>query len=104
MVHAAPEAPIGQVSRERRRALLRALLDLELPVAGPRGWNLAEVTAGGVPLAEVDHRTFASRRAAGLYLVGEILDCDGLIGGFNFQWTWAGGYLAGRALARDGRP
>jgi hypothetical protein len=88
------------VTREERRALLAGLTELELPVAGPRGWNLAEVTAGGVPVDEIDPRTMESRRVPGLFLVGEILDVDGRIGGFNFQWAWSGGHVAGRAVAR----
>ena len=50
------------------------------------------MTAGGVPLEEIDFRTMESRKTPGLYLAGEILDCDGRIGGFNFQWAWATGY------------
>lgn len=89
--------PAGQLSREARRTLLHALTALVLPVTQQRGWNYAEVTAGGVPLNEIDYRTLQSRKVPGLYLAGEILDCDGRIGGFNFQWAWATGYLAGRA-------
>jgi predicted flavoprotein YhiN len=59
------------------------------------------VTAGGVPMSEVNFRTMESRKTPGLYLAGEMLDVDGRIGGFNFQWAWATGYLAGRA-AGDG--
>jgi len=92
---------LAQLSRDARRALVHALTALALPVAGPRGWNYAEVTAGGVPLTEIDYRTMQSRKAPGLYLAGEILDCDGRIGGFNFQWAWATGYLAGAAVARS---
>ncbi len=95
----APTLAIGQLPREDRRRLVHALTALELPVVRDRGWNYSEVTAGGVPLSEVDHRTLASKRAIGLYLIGEMLDCDGRIGGFNFQWAWATGYLAGRAAA-----
>jgi predicted Rossmann fold flavoprotein len=91
----------GQLSRDARRALVHALTDLVLPVAQPRGWNYAEVTAGGVPLAEIDYRTMQSRKVPGLYLAGEILDCDGRIGGFNFQWAWSSGHLAGTAAARS---
>ncbi|HSI34713.1 MAG TPA: aminoacetone oxidase family FAD-binding enzyme, partial [Tepidisphaeraceae bacterium] len=94
-----PVTPLGQLSRDARRALVHALTALPLPVVGHRGWNYAEVTAGGVPLNEVDFRTMASRKVPGLYLAGEVLDCDGRIGGFNFQWAWATGYLAGRAAA-----
>ncbi len=89
----------GQLPREQRRKLIHALTSFELPVTGDRGWDFAEVTAGGVPLHEIDYRTLESRRVPGLYLIGEMLDCDGRIGGFNFQWAWATGYLAGHAAA-----
>ena len=67
-------------------------------MTGACGWNYAEPTAGGVTLDEIDPATMASRKCDGLYLVGEILDVDGRIGGFNFQWAWSSGYVAGRAL------
>jgi len=92
-----PAATLSQLPRAPRRALVHALTAFVLPVERERGWNFAEVTAGGVPLAEIDYRSMASRKMPGLYLVGELLDCDGRIGGFNFQWAWATGYLAGRA-------
>ena len=95
-----PATPAGQLSRESRRILVHTLTALPLPVLRPRGWEYAEVTAGGVPLAEIDYRTMESRKAPGLHLVGEILDCDGRIGGFNFQWAWATGYLAGMAAGK----
>jgi len=104
LVHLAgvePATPIARLTRDERRRVVHGLTELALPVERPRGWNYAEVTAGGVPLAEVDRRSFASRLVPGLHLVGEMLDCDGRIGGFNFQWAWATGHLAGRAIARD---
>jgi predicted Rossmann fold flavoprotein len=94
-----PSTRLADLGRAPRQALAAAVTGLRLPVTGPRGWDHAEVTAGGVPLAEVDYRTLASRRCPGLYLAGEILDVDGHIGGFNFQWAWATGHLAGRAAA-----
>jgi len=95
-----PAIAAGQLPRDRRRRLVQALTAFDLPIAGDRGWDHAEVTAGGVPLGEIDYRTMESRRVPGLYLIGEMLDCDGRIGGFNFQWAWATGYLAGRAAAQ----
>lgn len=89
----------GQLTKDRRTALVRTLTGLTLPVVRDRGWNYAEVTAGGVPLSEVNFRTMESKLVPGLYLVGEMLDCDGRIGGFNFQWAWATGFIAGRAVA-----
>lgn len=94
-----PTIPLRQLAREGRRRLVHALTNFPLPIERERGWNFAEVTAGGVPLQEIDYRTMASRKVPGLYLIGEMLDCDGRIGGFNFQWAWATGYLAGRAAA-----
>lgn len=92
------DTPMSSLTREDRHALVRALLDWPLPVLESRGYNFAEVTAGGVPLSEVDPATLASRRCPGLYLAGEILDVDGRIGGFNFQWAWSSGWVVGKAL------
>lgn len=92
---------MGQLPREARRTLVHALTGLDLRVARDRGWNYAEVTAGGVPLEEVDPGTMGSRVAEGLYLVGEVLDCDGRIGGFNFQWAWSTGFVAGTAAGKS---
>jgi predicted Rossmann fold flavoprotein len=87
--------PIGKMTREQRRRAIRSLVELPLPVTRDRGFDYAEVTAGGVPLSEVDVSTMRSRVCEGLYLCGEILDVDGKIGGYNFQWAWASGRLAG---------
>jgi len=94
-----PKTAVAQVPRKDRDRLLAVLTKFNLLVSHDRGWNYAEVTAGGVPLEEIDFRTMESRLAPGLYLIGEILACDGRIGGFNFQWAWATGFLAGRAVA-----
>lgn len=91
--------PIAQLPREARRSLSHALGALPLPVVGDRGFTHAEVTAGGVPLEEVELATMASRRVPGLYLCGEVLHVDGRIGGYNFQWAWCTGRLAGIAAA-----
>ena len=89
----------NQLPRDLRRRVLEWLLEQDLPVTGDRGFEHAEATAGGVPLDEVRLATMESRRAAGLHLCGELLDVDGRIGGFNFQWAWASGAVAGRAAA-----
>jgi predicted Rossmann fold flavoprotein len=82
---------------EARRSLVQTVCCFRLPVKGDRGFTHAEVTAGGVPLAELKLKTLESRVCAGLQLAGEILDVDGRIGGFNFQWAWASGFVAGVA-------
>ena len=96
-----PQKAIAQLSRKERDRLIEALTAFRFPVEQHRGWNYAEVTAGGVPLEEINYRTMESKLVPGLYLIGEILDCDGRIGGFNFQWAWATGWIGGRAVAID---
>ena len=66
--------------------------------AGTEGYAKAEVTAGGVDTAELDARTLESRRVAGLYFIGEVVDVTGWLGGYNFQWAWASAVAAGRAV------
>jgi len=99
----APPAPIGQLTREQRREIVRTLTNLTVPVSRDRGFDYAEVTAGGVPLSEIDVSTMASRRCPSLFLCGEILDVDGRIGGYNFQWAWVTGRLAGIHAAKARR-
>jgi len=91
--------PAPTLERRARRALVQAATALVLPVTGDRGFTHAEVTAGGVPLAEIKLETMASRLAPGLHLCGELCDVDGRIGGYNFQWAWASGHVAGVSAA-----
>jgi predicted flavoprotein YhiN len=91
---------LGALDRADRTALAARIAALPLKATGTRGFSFAETTAGGVALEEISHRTMESRIHPGLYLVGEILDADGRIGGFNFQWAWCTGRIAGRDLAR----
>jgi predicted Rossmann fold flavoprotein len=94
-----PARPLAHLSRSERRQVVAALLESPLPVVGSRGYQAAEATAGGVSLDEVNPSTMESRRVAGLFLVGEMLDVDGRLGGFNFQWAWSTAYVAARALS-----
>jgi predicted Rossmann fold flavoprotein len=66
--------------------------------AGTEGYEKAEVTAGGVDTAELDAKTMQSRKVPGLYFIGEVVDVTGWLGGYNFQWAWASGVSAGRAV------
>lgn len=93
--------PLCDLIKEEREKLLKELFRHELSVIGDKGYAKAEVTAGGVDLREIRKDTMESRKVPGLYLAGEILDCDGKIGGFNFQWAWSTGFLAGRAAAKS---
>jgi predicted Rossmann fold flavoprotein len=90
----------SSLKRTERLALIDALTGYALPWTGNEGYKKAEVTGGGVALDEVDPKTLESKRAAGLYLCGEVLDAFGPIGGHNFSWAWATGRTAGIAAGR----
>jgi hypothetical protein len=85
----------GQLSAGSRDRLAELLTALPLTVTGTEGWDRAMVTRGGVNLKEVAPRTLCSKRLVGLAFAGEILDLDGPSGGFNLQWAFSSGYLAG---------
>ena len=92
---------MGKCSNENRKRLTRLLLNYPLEITGVFGYKKAEVTAGGVDLKEVKVSTLESKLTDGLYFAGEILDVDGRIGGFNFQWAWSTGAVAGQSVARS---
>jgi len=92
-----PRMPVRTLKEAGR--LLHLLQHAPLEVNGVYGYKKAEATAGGVDLREVRVATMESKRVAGLHFAGEILDVDGRIGGFNFQWAWSSGWIAGRAAA-----
>lgn len=91
---------LREFPRREKMALVRQLVRCALPVSGVYGYKKAEVTAGGVDLKEVNASTMESKKVPGLYFAGEMLDMDGRIGGFNFQWAWSTGQIAGTAAAK----
>ena len=93
------ETPLHTLRDGALDRLVRALRDTRLPVKGVRGFEHCQVSAGGVPVGEVDPRTLESRIMKGLYLTGETLDVVGPCGGYNLQYAFSSGALAGRAAA-----
>ena len=89
----------NNLSRDRLNALIRQLHGTELPVDGKSTNKDEFVTCGGVRLREINFKTMESRIQPGLYFAGELLDIDGITGGFNFQSAWTTGWIAGRAMA-----
>ncbi len=89
-------APLSSLDEAALRRAARACLDLALPVRGTEGFDHAQVTAGGLRTADFDPGTLESRLCPGLFVCGELLDIDGDCGGFNLQWAWASGFVAGR--------
>lgn len=94
-----PSVRLAHLPRGARVTLLTLLTDYTLPWTGDASYQKAEVTGGGVALAEIDPRTMESRRQPGLFLCGEMLDAFGPIGGYNFQWAWVTGRAAGLGAA-----
>ncbi len=92
------ERRAAELSKTERGALVDQFKRCEIRVAGSRGFEKAEVTAGGVALDEVDSRTMESKLVPNLFLAGEILDLDGFIGGYNFQAAFSTGWLAGETV------
>lgn len=95
-----PSRPLAQLSREERLRLIEVLVRGDLTWTGDEGYKKAEVTGGGVSLAEIEPKTLESRRHPGLFLCGEVLDAFGPIGGYNFLWAWATGRAAGLAAGQ----
>ena len=85
----------GCVAMQKRQQLSAFLKNWRLTVTGSQSWHDAQVAAGGVSLDEVNPQTLESLRQRGVYLCGEVLDVDGDCGGFNLQWAWSSGWVAG---------
>lgn len=94
------DEPFTHLPRENREDLFRVLYHCPLSIKSAMGYEKAEVTAGGIPLSEVHRKTLESKFQPRLFFAGEILDVDGRIGGFNFQWAWSSGVVAGEAAAK----
>jgi predicted Rossmann fold flavoprotein len=91
-----PLSPISSLDQKAFEALIKGCKDLRVAIKGTRGFKFSQLASGGIPLDEVNPRTMASKRVPGLYLAGEILDVVGPCGGYNLQWAFTSGYLAGK--------
>lgn len=92
------EQPLAQWPDRRLHQLAERLSEWSLKPAGTEGYRTAEVTLGGVSTDEISSQTMMSKRQEGLFLIGEVVDVTGHLGGFNFQWAWASGWVAGCAV------
>lgn len=90
-----PEKKVNEITREERHALVCAVKDFCITLVGLRDYKEAIITQGGVSVREVNPSTMESKKTAGLYFAGEVLDLDAVTGGFNLQIAWSTGYLAG---------
>ena len=90
---------VSSLTMEERRALVRIIHAFELECKGAHSWQSAQVTAGGIRAEEFSCDTLQSQIVPGLFAAGEVLDVDGDCGGFNLQWAWSSGYVAGISAA-----
>lgn len=91
---------LSVLTKEDRKIIVQHFKSFDLPVSGAVGYSKAEVTAGGIDLKELDAKTLQSKLQEGLFFAGEIVDVDGRIGGFNFQWAWSSAVAASRGVTK----
>ena len=103
------ECGIGKLSRNSGELkdfevekIAKTIKNWHFTVTGKMPWENAQVTKGGISLLEVNRETMESKLIKGCYITGEMLDIDAPCGGFNLQWAWSSGYLAGKSAAQDG--
>lgn len=99
MASVRPELPVAELSEKQLRSLASLSVRFKAECVEMNGFLQAQVVAGGVDTTEVDPCTMASRLVPGLYFAGEVLDIDGICGGYNLHWAWASGFVAGRHAA-----
>ncbi|MCF6207710.1 MAG: aminoacetone oxidase family FAD-binding enzyme, partial [Sulfurovum sp.] len=90
-----PELTLSKQDGKNRDRLFKLLVWTPLTISGHEGFKMAMITRGGVNLKEIDPYTMESRKLKGLYFCGEVMNLDGPCGGYNLQWSFASGYLAG---------
>ncbi len=94
-----PEKLAQNCTQKEIHALAQRIQTLWVDIIGTKGFENAQVTAGGVDTQEINPRTMESLLVPGLYFAGEVVDIDGLCGGYNLQWAWSSGFTAGNAAA-----
>lgn len=96
----APSTPISKLSPKELKKLTHLIQDWKFAVSDTHGFKHAEVSGGGVSTAQVNNKTMESKQVEGLYFAGEVLDIVGKRGGYNFNFAWASGMIAGREMAK----
>ena len=91
-----PDKPAQECTEEELNQLVRQSRSMRIDIIGTKGFDHAQVSAGGVDTSEVNPTTMESRLVPGLYFAGEVLDVDGMCGGYNLQWAWSSGYVASK--------
>lgn len=97
--HIPKETKTSALNEKQLLALTHELKHFDVPIVGTKSWKEAQVTAGGVDTAEIEGKTMESKLVSGLFFTGELIDVDAPCGGYNLQWAFASGMVAGRAAA-----
>ena len=92
------EKTLQELSQISISQIANQLQHWEIKPNGTEGYRTAEVTLGGVDCDELSSKTMESKKAKGLYFIGEVVDITGWLGGYNFQWAWSSGWCAGQAV------
>ena len=92
------EYPVTDISDKRLQEIANKLCHWELKPSGTEGYRTAEVTMGGVDTDYLSSKTMECKTTKGLYFIGEVIDVTGHLGGYNFQWAWSSGYIAGQVV------
>ena len=87
---------LAEISNKEFLNIEKNLTNYSISPTGTLGYDKAEVTIGGVDTNEISSKTMESKKIKGLYFIGEVLDVTGHLGGYNFQWAWSSGYVAGQ--------
>ncbi|MEI6039817.1 MAG: NAD(P)/FAD-dependent oxidoreductase [Candidatus Berkelbacteria bacterium] len=95
-----PDKKAAEISKDDRKKIVEKIKNIELTIVKTRPFREAQVTHGGAILDQINPKTLESKIVPGLYLTGELLDVDGDSGGFNLQWAWSSGYLAGQSCSK----
>lgn len=95
------EKQVHAITREERERFVRLIKAVPMTITGSRGYNEAVITRGGVKIKEINPSTMESKKAKGLYLIGEVLDLDALTGGFNLQIAWSTAYAAAMGIGKE---
>jgi predicted Rossmann fold flavoprotein len=94
--------PADELTNKQIQRLCQKIKQFRVDVIGSKGVDVAQVCAGGVDTSEINADTLESKIAEGVYFAGEVLDIDGTCGGYNLQWAWSSGYVAGVHAAEKG--
>ncbi len=95
-----PDVAVAKLTDKQISGLADTITALYVPIKGTCGFDKSQTTSGGIDIRELN-KNFECNKVPGLYFIGEVTDVDGICGGYNLQWAWAGGYIAGKAAAND---